>query len=74
MSKNMTPEQKIEAFVGKNPGCCRADIAAATKLDVTKLSVTLRNMVKANTLTMTGVTRGARYSKPAKSEDKKGAV
>lgn len=65
-AKMTTPEQKIESFVGKNPGCSRADIAKGTKLDATKLSVTLRKMVEANTLSMTGRTRGARYTKPAK--------
>lgn len=65
-AKTTTPEQKIESFVGKNPGCSRADIAKGTKLDATKLSVTLRKMVEASVLSMTGRTRGARYTKMVK--------
>ena len=64
---NRTPQQKILDAVSANPDCSRADIAKATKIDATKLSPMLRQLVADKLLSMTGNTRGARYQK-AKAE------
>lgn len=62
---NRTPQQKILDTVASNPDCSRADIAKSTKIDAVKLSLMLRQLVSAKSLTMTGRTRGARYRKAA---------